>query len=422
MSESTPRQYNELLPYHERFRQTHYATQLPRAKYYDTTTVYPDLPDDLILDVDRQPNWGDRDRLHTDAPGDAMCGYAFNSPARLDILAAEKAALRLGVTGLERLDPFVLAVLRAQQAIGDIALRTPLQKYPLLPIHGEVSIKQEAAQTSGSFKIRGAHYKMKQLSPDQLDRGVIAASAGNHAQGVAHSASVLGAHAILVMPANTPKIKVAGVLEYGADVRLIGNSFAAASAACAELRATNPELTYVAPYDDEDVMIGQATTVAEIFQQDREVKVIAVPVGGGGLLAGIVKYAGLVRPDVTVVGVEPDGANGMTRSLRAGRHIESQRLETIAEGAAAQPGRMTFNVIRQYLRPENMINVNDQAIARAAVACNKYGMLTEATGGVALAGLCQFVNQSRPNGTVVAIRSGRNVDPATLDELYRIAA
>jgi threonine dehydratase len=421
MPESAPRQYNELLPYGQRFRQEHFTSQLPAGEHHDAATVFPDIPEDLVLAADRQPARGDWERLHADVPGDPMFGYAYNSQVRHDFLAAEKAAQRLGVTGLEQLDPFVLAVLRAQQTIGDIVLRTALDSQPLLPGRQNVLTKHDADQGTGSFKIRGAHYKMNQLTTAQLEGGVIAASAGNHAQGVAHSAYVLGAKATLVMPVNTPQVKIAGVRQYGAEVQLIGTSFAAAAAACAELVSSNPELTYVPAYDDEDIMIGQATLIAEILQQNAAVTHVAVPVGGGGLLAGTVRYAGLVRPDVKILGVEPTGANGMSQSVRAGHYVESRGLSTIAEGAAVQPGRKTFDVIRQFLRSGVMLDVGDQEIARAAVTYNELGFLTEATGAIALAGLTKYVKQTGASGTMVAIRSGRNVDQTKLDQLYQLA-
>ncbi len=425
MPELSPALYNELQPYHQRvprqFRQLPSTLHLAAAA---EVAGFPDIPDDLVSRVDYAVLPADWQRLHQDEPGDPMFGYGYDSPARRDILAIEKAAQRLGVAGVETLGPYALEVLRAQQAMATVVIRTNFSSYTSTSDGSRLTMqmKHDADQTVGAFKIRGAYNSLRQLSAEQRAGGVIAVSAGNHAQGVAHSAQLLGTAATLVMPVNTPRVKVTGVEAYGAHVVLAGTTFEAASRYCRQLLHDRPELTVIAPYDDEQIMIGQATLAAELLQQNADFTHLVVPVGGGGLLAGIARYLGEVRPDIQVVGVEPVGANGMTRSLRAGEYTESPDLKTVVEGAAVQPGHQTFNILQNLTPAVAMVNVTDQSIARAVVELHQNGLPTEATGAVALAGLWQYVRQHGPVGRFAVLRTGKNIDGSKLDYLYDLAA
>lgn len=424
MPELSPRLYNELQPYHERVPRQ--FRQLPATLHHAAATetaVFPDVPDDLVSPVDYAVSPPDWQRLHQDVPGDPMFGYGYDSPARRDILAIEKAAQRLGVAGVDTLGPYALEVLRAQQAMAGVVIRTDFSSYTSTSNESRLTVhmKHDAEQTVGAFKIRGAYNSMRQLSDEQRVSGVVAASAGNHAQGVAYSAQLLGTPATLVMPVNTPRVKVAGVEAYGAQVVLAGMTFEAASRYCRQLLHDRPGLTVIAPYDDEQVMTGQATLAAELLQQNADFTHVVVPVGGGGLLAGIARYLSEVRPDIQVIGVEPVGANGMTRSLRAGEYTESPDLKTVAEGAAAQPGHKTFDILQKLMPAVAMVNVSDQSIARAVVELHENGLPTEATGAVALAGLWQYIRQYGPVGRFAVLRTGKNIDDSKLDYLYELA-
>src|SRR3982751_5392531 len=206
----------------------------------------------------------------------------------------------------------------------DVAIETPLDEAATLSarIGNRVLLKREDQQPVFSFKLRGAYNKMAQLSKAQLARGVIAASAGNHAQGVALAAQRLGCRAGIVMPGTTPRIKVDAVQARGAEVRLHGDSYAEAYEEALRLKRSR-RLAFVHPYDDPEVIAGQGTIGMEILRQHPgELDAVFVPVGGGGLISGIAAYVKRVRPSVRIVGVEPVDADAMTRSLKAGRRVK----------------------------------------------------------------------------------------------------
>lgn len=424
MPELSPTQYNELRPYHERLpRQLRQLAPFGPVAVTAEAGIFPDIPDDLVSRADRDVTPADWQRLHQDAVGDPLSGYGYDSPARRDILAIEKAAQRLGVAGVATLNHYALAVLRAQQAMAGVVVRTDFSPYTSTSTGSRISLnlKHDADQPIGAFKLRGAYNKMRHLSDEQRAGGVIAASAGNHAQGVAYSAQLLNTRATLVMPTTTPRVKVAAVEAYGAQVVLMGTSFEAANRYSRQLLHDCPTLSVIDPFDDEQVMIGQATLAAELLQQNSDFTHLFVPVGGGGLFAGVARYLHAVRPDVRVIGVEPLGANGMTRSLQAAVYTQSPSLKTVAEGAAAQPGRQTFKALQSVVSADAMVNVSDRSIARAVVELHQHGLPTEATGAVALAGLWQYVQQHGDGGKFAVLRSGKNIDASKLEYLYELA-
>ena len=220
----------------------------------------------------------------------------------------------------------------------DVAIESPLEPAAGLSrrLRNRVLLKREDLQPIFSFKLRGAYNKMARLAPDALARGVAAASAGNHAQGVALAAQRLRCPATIVMPVTTPQIKVDAVAALGAEVVLDGDSYEEAYAHAAALAAER-SLTFVHPYDDPDVIAGQGTIGMEILRQCREpLRALFVPVGGGGLIGGIATYVKRLRPDIGVIGVEPEDANAMERSLRARRRVELSHVGLFAEGVAVR--------------------------------------------------------------------------------------
>ncbi|MEY4928673.1 MAG: hypothetical protein RL279_412, partial [Pseudomonadota bacterium] len=220
----------------------------------------------------------------------------------------------------------------------DVAKKTPLEFQPNLSarIHNRVLLKREDMQPVFSFKLRGAYNKMASLATDVLKRGVIAASAGNHAQGVALAAKKLKCRAIIVMPTTTPAIKVNAVRARGAEVVLFGDSYSDAYVKALELEQSE-QLTFVHPYDDPEVIAGQGTIAMEILNAHPEpIEAIFCCVGGGGLLAGIAAYVKAVRPEIKVIGVEAKDAEAMTESLKQGKRVMLEQVGLFADGAAVK--------------------------------------------------------------------------------------
>jgi threonine dehydratase len=248
----------------------------------------------------------------------------------------------------------------------DVAKKTPLEFQPNLSarINNRVLLKREDMQPVFSFKLRGAYNKMASLAPEVLKRGVIAASAGNHAQGVALAAQKLKCRAVIVMPTTTPLIKVNAVKARGAEVVLFGDSYSDAYVKALELEKSE-QLTFVHPYDDPDVIAGQGTIAMEILQQHPQpIEAIFCCVGGGGLLAGIAAYVKAVRPEIKIIGVEAKDAEAMTESLKQGKRVMLEQVGLFADGAAVkQVGEHTFALCQQYV--DEMIVVDNDAICAA---------------------------------------------------------
>ncbi len=300
----------------------------------------------------------------------------------------------------------------------DVAKRTPLEFQPNLStrIDNRVLLKREDMQPVFSFKLRGAYNKMAHLPADVLKRGVIAASAGNHAQGVAMSAQKLGCRAVIVMPTTTPLIKVNAVKARGAEVVLYGDSYSDAYVHALELEKSE-KLTFVHPYDDPDVIAGQGTIGMEILQQyPQSIEAIFCCVGGGGLLAGVAAYVKAVRPEIKIIGVEAKDAEAMTESLKQGKRVVLEQVGLFADGAAVkQVGEYTFALCQQYV--DEMIVVDNDAICAAIKdVFEDTRSILEPAGALSVAGLKAYVerqglhDKALHEKTLVAIASGANMN------------
>jgi len=295
----------------------------------------------------------------------------------------------------------------------DVAVESPLQPAPILSarLSNDLLLKREDLQPTFSFMVRGAYNKMAGLRAADLARGVIAASAGNHAQGVALAAQRLGTAATIVMPSTTPQIKIDAVLARGAKVVLHGDSFDDAFAH-AQTLAKRERLTFVHPYDDPDVIAGQGTIGMEILRQhSRPIHAIFVAIGGGGLISGVASYVKRVRPDIRVIGVEPTDSDAMYRSLKAGRRIKLAQVGLFADGVAVKyVGRETFRLCRKLV--DDIVLVDTDAICAAVKdAFQDTRTLMEPAGALAIAGAKEYVSRERVRGeTLVAIACGANVN------------
>lgn len=317
------------------------------------------------------------------------------------------------------LDDYVKMILRAP--VYDVARETPLELAPAMSrrIDNQVWLKREDMQPVFSYKIRGAYNLMAALPSASRERGVIAASAGNHAQGVAYAARVLGCAATIVMPKTTPEIKVESVRRLGADIILHGNTYDEASTHAHEL-VEKHGLTYVPPFDDPLVIAGQGTVGMEILRQHtRPLDAIFVPVGGGGLIAGVATYVKALAPEIRIVGVEAEEAASMTRALEAGARITLDRIGIFADGAAVrQVGEAPFRLAQQHV--DEMITVSiDEICGAVKDIFEDTRSIAEPAGALALAGLKQYVAREQTTGRdYVAIFSGANVN---FDRLRHIA-
>jgi threonine dehydratase len=295
----------------------------------------------------------------------------------------------------------------------DVAIETPLDPAPNLTRRtgNRILLKREDMQPVFSFKLRGAYNKMALLPGAALAKGVIAASAGNHAQGVALAAAKLGCAATIVMPVTTPQIKVDAVRARGGKVLLHGDSYDEAYAHARELEHTR-SLTFVHPYDDPDVIAGQGTVGMEILRRHSQpLHAIFVAVGGGGLISGIAAYVKRLRPEIKVIGVEPEDAASMHRSLKAGRRVTLEQVGLFADGAAVkQVGVETFRLCRKLV--DDMVLVDTDAICAAIKdVFEDTRAILEPAGALAIAGAKAYVQASGIEGrTLVAVASGANLN------------
>ena len=295
----------------------------------------------------------------------------------------------------------------------DVAIETPLEAAPNLSARtgNTILLKREDMQPVFSFKLRGAYNKMAQLTPGQLKRGVITASAGNHAQGVALSAQKLGCKAVIVMPTTTPQIKIQAVAGRGAKVVLHGDSYSDAYQHALELEQQN-KMTFVHPYDDPDVIAGQGTIAMEILRQHTHtIHAIFVPIGGGGLIAGVAAYVKNLRPEIKVIGVQPVDSDAMYRSLKAGKRVTLEHVGLFSDGVAVkQVGTETFRLCRK-LVDEVILVDTDTACAALKDVFEDTRSILEPAGALSIAGAKLYAAREKLRGeTLVAIASGANMN------------
>ena len=302
-------------------------------------------------------------------------------------------------------------ILTAQ--VYDVAIETPLDAAPNLSarIGNLVLIKREDMQPVFSFKLRGAYNKIAKLSPEKLKRGVICASAGNHAQGVALAAAKIGCRAVIVMPTTTPAIKIQAVRNRGGEVVLAGDSYDEAYAHALELEKAE-KLSFVHPFDDPEVIAGQGTIGMEILRQhSKPIHAVFCCVGGGGLISGVAAYIKRIRPETKIIGVEAVDADAMTQSLQAGKRIRLKQVGLFADGAAVKyVGEETFRLCQQYV--DEMVLVDTDAICAAIKdAFEDTRAVLEPAGALALAGAKAYAAQHKlKDKTLVAIASGANMN------------
>jgi threonine dehydratase len=294
----------------------------------------------------------------------------------------------------------------------DVARETPLDPAPRLTrrFGNEILLKREDLQPIFSFKIRGAYNRMARLSVDERARGAIAASAGNHAQGVAYSAGRLGIRAVIVMPRTTPEIKIEAVKALGAEVVLAGDRYGEAQQH-AETLAAETGLVFIHPFDDPVVIAGQGTVGVEMLRQSPDLDAVFVPVGGGGLIAGIGAYIKAVRPEVDVIGVEPVDADAMAQSITAGERLRLDDVGLFADGVAVQQvGAATFPIVRATVRTIVRVD-NDEICAAIKDIFDDTRTIVEPAGALAVAGLKSYVESERVQGKrLAAVLSGANMN------------
>jgi threonine dehydratase len=302
--------------------------------------------------------------------------------------------------------------------VAEAAVRTPMEESRWLQaiVGGTVLLKCENLQRTGSFKIRGGYVRLSRLSDSERARGVVAASAGNHAQGVALAAKMLGIKATVFMPEGAPIPKANATRGYGADVRFSGEYLTQALVTAQEF-ADETGAVFIHPFDHSDIVSGQGTCGLEILEQAPEAATVLVPTGGGGLLAGIAIAIKGLRPDVRVIGVQAEEAAAFPESLQQGQPVALEKMTTMADGiAVARPGDVPFASIQQYV--DDVVTVSEDSMSRALVTLlERSKMVVEPSGAAAVAAL---MDQPRAFGTpVVAVLSGGNVDPLLLGKLIR---
>jgi threonine dehydratase len=306
-------------------------------------------------------------------------------------------------------------------SVYDVAIQTPLDEAAKLSsrLGCTVLLKREDMQPIFAFKVRGAYNRMSKLAPDALARGVVAASAGNHAQGVALAAQKLGCPAWIVMPLTTPSIKIDAVRARGVTVELVGDTYAEAATHAVAL-AADRGMTFIHPYDDPDVIAGQGTVGLEILRQaGADLDAIFVPIGGGGLISGIAAVVKRLRPEVRVIGVEPSDADAMHRSLAEGRRVVLDQVGLFADGVAVkQVGEETFRICRE-LVDEVVVVDNDAICAAIKDVFEDTRTVLEAAGALSIAGLKAWVEREHAKDLrLVAVASGANLN---FDRLRHIA-
>jgi len=315
----------------------------------------------------------------------------------------------------QELEFYLSEIKKAQVNLKGIAKKTDLIYSDVFSNEcgNSVYIKPENLQITGAFKIRGAYNKLCTLTPLEKERGVIASSAGNHAQGVAYSAEKLGILATIVMPKTTPLIKVEATKSYGAKVILFGDCYDEAYTEAKRLEKQH-NYVFVHPFDDLDVMYGQGTIACEILEEVEDMDCILVPVGGGGLIGGIALAAKALNPNIKIIGVEPEGAKAMKDSMDNNGIVHLATVRTIADGVAVKkPGNLTFEIIQNYV--DEIVTVSDFDIMESfLLLLEKHKLIAEASGALSFAGLKKIQERGKK---VTCILSGGNIDVVTISSM-----
>lgn len=305
---------------------------------------------------------------------------------------------------MSRLEAFI----EAKEKLSKVLLETHLIYSPIFSkeSENEVYIKPENLQKTGSFKIRGAYNKISNLTDEEKRRGVIASSAGNHAQGVAYAAKKSGIKAIIVMPKSTPLIKVESTKQYGAEVVLYGDVYDDAFKKAKELEKKEGYI-FVHPFNDEDVLNGQGTIALEILEELPETDIILVPIGGGGLISGIACAAKILKPEIKIIGVEPEGAASAYEAIKENKVVELKEANTIADGTAVKKiGNINFEYVKKYV--DEIITVSDYDLMEAfLLLVEKHKIIAENSGILSVAALKKLKDK---NKKVVSVISGGNID------------
>ena len=305
---------------------------------------------------------------------------------------------------MAKLEDFI----KAKEKLSKVLLETHLIYSPIFSKESgnKVFIKPENLQKTGSFKIRGAYNKISNLTVDEKKRGVIASSAGNHAQGVAYGAKESGIKAVIVMPKSTPLIKVESTKQYGAEVILHGDVYDDAYKKAKELEEKEGYV-FVHPFNDEDVLDGQGTIALEILEELPETDIILVPIGGGGLISGIACAAKILKPEIKIIGVEPEGAASAYEAIKENKVVELKEANTIADGTAVKKiGDLNFEYIKKYV--DEIITVSDYELMEAfLLLVEKHKIIAENSGILSIAATKKLKEK---NKKVVSVISGGNID------------
>lgn len=308
-------------------------------------------------------------------------------------------------------------VYRASYTLKGIIRKTDVIHAPKLCSDAELYLKTENLQITGSFKVRGSYYKMSRLSEEEKARGVIACSAGNHAQGVALSAQKNGIKAVICLPDGAPISKVEATKSYGAEVCLVEGVYDDAYKKALELR-DEKGYTFIHPFDDEDVIAGQGTIGLEIAEQIPDLDAVIVPVGGGGLISGVAYTLKMLDPNIKVYGVQASGAPSMLNSVKDGKIETLDSVSTIADGIAVKkPGDLTYSICKQYV--DEIVTVSDDEISAAILALmEQHKLVTEGAGAVAVAA-AMFHKVDIKGKKVVCLLSGGNIDVTILSRVIK---
>jgi threonine dehydratase len=303
----------------------------------------------------------------------------------------------------------------ANGKIKDVVLKTPLLHSPVFSelCNNTVYMKCENLQITGAYKLRGALNKIRSLSEEEREKGVVCSSAGNHAQGVAYAASLMGIKSTIVMPESTPYLKVQSTKDFGGNVVLYGSCYDDAYNEAKRIEKEKGS-TFIHPFNDEEIIFGQGTVGLEILKELPDVDIIICPIGGGGLISGVSAYAKAVNPNIKIIGVQAEGANAMERSFKGGSLLCLDTVSTIAEGIAVKsPGDIGFSFIQKYV--DDIVTVKDHSIVDSLLMLTeKHKLLAETSGAASLAALKKIDVTGKK---IACIISGGNIDMLSLSSL-----